>query len=179
MSAPIAELWRSFQRALSFFLRICATLRSSGFYPASAGILRFCPALALGLHRPARCGLPIVGCLYPMLADSVSTRSAGRSRFLCVGTLLERIGGNGPHSQSSLIYPRQALSRFASCYPRMPGSFPGVSSVAFGAVKCPPWDTSQRGVGGPAMGSAKDAVPNPRPDSNWQLRQIAAVLFPY
>jgi len=37
----------SFQRALSFSLRTCATLRSSGSYPASGGTSRSCPALAL------------------------------------------------------------------------------------------------------------------------------------
>ena len=43
----------SFQRALSFSLRCCATLRSSGSDPASGGTLRSCPALALRAMCPS------------------------------------------------------------------------------------------------------------------------------
>lgn len=43
----------SFQRALSFSLRNCATLRSSGSDPASGGTLRSCPALALRAMCPS------------------------------------------------------------------------------------------------------------------------------
>lgn len=64
ISAPIAELWRSFQRALSFSLRTCATLRSSGSYPASGGTSRPCPALALRATRPSLAVTsPFWGCL--------------------------------------------------------------------------------------------------------------------
>ena len=64
ISAPIAEFWRSFQRALSFSLRTCATLRSSGSDPASGGTSRPCPALALRATCPSLAVTsPFLGCL--------------------------------------------------------------------------------------------------------------------
>ena len=54
----------SFQRALSFSLRNCATLRSSGSDPASGGTSRPCPALALRATCPSLAVTsPFLGCL--------------------------------------------------------------------------------------------------------------------
>mgnify|MGYP007000489251 CR=1 FL=1 len=65
ISAPIAELWRSFQRDSALW----------------SSHLEYSVTMPLGRSTGARMGAT------QRLADSVSTRSAGRSRFLRVGTL--------------------------------------------------------------------------------------------
>ena len=100
ISAPIAELWRSFQRALSFSLRNCATLRSSGSDPASGGTSRPCPALALRAACPSLAVTsPFLGCLC-----SACPRLSG-------------VSAPWPLERSALQgQPRKAFLRFAPGY---------------------------------------------------------------
>lgn len=87
----------SFQQALLFSLRTCATLRSSGLYPASGGTSRPCPAFALMASVPLLAVTsPFGGAYVPYARSSRASRGfaalpTGRAGKTIKGLILAQL----------------------------------------------------------------------------------------
>lgn len=92
----------SFQLALSFSLRTCATLRSSGSYPASGGTSRPCPAFALMASVPLLAVTsPFRGAYVPYARSS---RASCGFAALPTGRSVRRITGRREKEQIAPVH---------------------------------------------------------------------------
>ena len=92
----------SFQLALSFSLRTCATLRSSGSYPASGGTSRPCPAFAPMAPVPLLAVTsPFRGAYVPYARSSRASRGFAA---LPTGRSVRRITGRREKEQIATVH---------------------------------------------------------------------------